>query len=56
MWRKIRHNLIEWNLFSSEDQNNTTRNNQDEPTTIPQPRLLQGQRISTRLYIISMIS
>jgi hypothetical protein len=43
--QRLHRNLIEWNVFVSEDQ---------QPPPNPDLRLLREQRISTRVYIISL--
>jgi hypothetical protein len=45
--KRCRRHLIEWNLFTSDDQ-------QDGHDL--DPRLLREQRISSRIYVISMTS
>jgi hypothetical protein len=47
LFQRLHRNLIEWNVFVSEDQ---------QPTPNPDLGLLREQRISTRVYIISLTS
>ncbi|CAF3419966.1 unnamed protein product [Rotaria socialis] len=54
MLNKIRQNLIEWNLFASEDQNDDMSSSPSREITNADAHLLREQRISTRLYVISL--
>ncbi|CAF3814784.1 unnamed protein product [Rotaria magnacalcarata] len=54
MLNKFRQSLIEWNLFASEDQNDDMNSSPSREITNADAQLLQEQRISTRLYVISL--
>ena len=48
--KRFHSHLIEWNVFTSDDQH-------DQRTVPnPDPRLLREQRIATRVYVICMTS
>ncbi len=57
IWKRFCQHLIELNVFTVEYEQSIIDNGHGQQnTTHPDPRLLQEQRISTRVYIITFIS
>jgi hypothetical protein len=57
IWNRFLQHLIEWNVFSSEDEQSTIDDDQfRQNTTNSNSQLLQEQRIATRVYIITLTS
>jgi len=55
IWNRFRQYVIEWNVFATEIEQSTVDNRScNQNNTNPDPRLLQEQRIATRVYIICL--